>query len=174
MRSDRHRRRLSATPMINVTSMMDMFTIILVFLLNFLDPASDVAAGMELPLSSATDVAPEGTTMTVTKEAVKVNGQDVLALVTQAGQPALPPGLDRTGRRIETLYDRLAVEVGAFPGVVVTGPGAGQPAEKSGSDAVLRVECDRGVPFSVLGDVLYTAGQAGFEQFRFVVISEAG
>ena len=36
------------------------------------------------------------------------------------------------------------------------------------------LQCDRTLPFSLIREVMYTAGQAQFGEFRFVVIKTAG
>jgi biopolymer transport protein ExbD len=165
LRAKKKLKRVPATPMIAVTSMMDMFTIILVFLLNFLDPRQDVTADVALPTATSTEAVEEGPTLTVTPEAVRFGGADVFRLDRVDGAVVLPADLPREGRLIVPLRDRL--QEGAA--LLVTAAG-----EKPPDQLLLRVACDRGVPFSVLGDVLYTASQAGFDQFRFVVIREAG
>jgi biopolymer transport protein ExbD len=160
------RTRLARVPMVagfNVTSMMDMFTIILVFLLNFLDPSTEVTGELSLPAARTEQVVDRGVRLTVTKERVLVEGQEVLQL--DAG--ALPAGVARLGRRIDPVFERLAAAAAALP----KAPGS---SEQDASNAVLLVQCDRAVPFSVLGELLYTAGQAGYGQFRFVVISQPG
>ncbi len=146
-----------------ITSMLDMFTIILVFLLNFLDPANESDADIALP-EAAVDVAVgEGTVLTVTRDRVLVDGVEVLRLV----DGRLPSDTPRTGRRIDLVHERLAAAANAAAV-------SGKKAEGEAANAALAVHCDRAVPFSVLGELLYTAGQAGFGQFRFVVISDAG
>ncbi|MFZ5475779.1 MAG: ExbD/TolR family protein [Myxococcota bacterium] len=143
----RGRRRIPATPMVTVTSMMDMFTIILVFLLNFLDPTQQQAAELALPTSRATEAAPsDAVTLTVSRDAVLVAGQHV------AG--ASEAGLDEAAR--------AALE------------GALETARSRSKDATLRVAADKAVPYRVLVAALRAAGDAGFEQYSFVVISDPG
>lgn len=165
----RVRRRVPPTPMVAVTSMMDMFTIILVFLLNFLDPAASPSDDLQLPASTTDAPATEGRTLTVGPKGIQVEGDVLIPLVAGVGGLALPEGTSREGRTIVPLYERLS----ALAPIEAAPSSEGGP-EKTASDAALRIECDRGVPFSLLGDVLFTAGQAGFDQFRFVVIDEAG
>lgn len=155
--------------MVAVTSMMDMFTIILVFLLNFLDPAASPSDDLQLPASATDAPATEGRTLTVGPKGIQVDGDVVIPLVPGARGLALPDGTAQEGRTIVALYERLSALA-----PIQAGPSSEAVLEKAASDAALRIECDRGVPFSLLGDVLFTAGQAGFDQFRFVVIDEAG
>lgn len=146
-----------------ITSMMDMFTIILVFLLSLLDPANETNDELTLPSASVDQTVEAGVILMVTPERVSVDGQEVLRLA----DGALLPGAARTGRRIDALHGRL---VDAANRARVSG----EQDEQGAANPVLSVQCDRAVPFSVLGELLYTAGQAGFGQFRFVVINDAG
>lgn len=146
-----------------ITSMMDMFTIILVFLLNFLDPATASEDEVSLPEAAVDQSVGEGTVLTVTRERVLVDGDEVLRLV----DGGLPAGTPRTGRRIDALHERLGRAATASAV-------SSKRGEQEAANAALAVHCDRAVPFSLLGELLYTAGQAGFGDFRFVVISDPG
>ena len=51
----------------------------------------------------------------------------------------------------------------------------GQAQQRTGSDSFefkgdVLLQCDKRIPFSVIRDVMFTAGQAQFGNFRFVVI----
>lgn len=146
-----------------LTSMMDMFTIILVFLLNLLDPANESDQEVVLPSAKVEQTVEEGVILTVTPARVSVDGVEVLRLA----EGTLPAGTARTGRSVDALLERL-VEAGNTKQV------SGKQGQQDASNPVLSVQCDRAVPFSVLGELLYTAGQAGFGQFRFVVINDPG
>lgn len=146
-----------------LTSMMDMFTIILVFLLNLLDPANESDQEVSLPSANVEQTVEAGVVLTVTPDRVSVDGVEVLRLANGA----LLPGTVRSGRSVDALHERL-VEAGRALEV------RGKQAQQGAANPVLSVQCDREVPFSVLGELLYTAGHAGFGQFRFVVINDSG
>lgn len=132
--------------------MVDMFTLILLFLLNFFDPDAQDERLFSLPLSTAAAAVDSGLILEVSRTEVSVGGARVLALAD--GQP--PAGTVREGRRIEPIFDALSNARGAQ------------------EERPLVVRCDRRTNFALLGDILYTAGAAGWSQYRFVVISEAG
>jgi biopolymer transport protein ExbD len=144
----RARRRVETEAGLSITSMMDMFTIILLFLLHFFDPSQEASA-LVLPHGRATEASPAGRTVHIEPRAVKVDGVPVFGL--ERGE--IPSEVPREGRKILPLRDALSR--------------AGVP-----EGAVLRIEADRSAPFSVVGDVLYTAGDAGFQQYRFVVVHD--
>jgi biopolymer transport protein ExbD len=136
-----------------ITSMMDMFTIILVFLLNFFDPRTQAESALELPPSASAEEVDKGVILTVSRDAVSVSGQRVLVL--NDGQ--LPQDVTREGRRIEAVFLSLS-----------------RAREAVGETAPpLVVQCDRNTSFALLGDILYSAGVAGWSQYRFVVVNDA-
>src|SRR5213075_1708721 len=91
-----------------LTSMTDMFTMILVFIMNFVEVNAPPESELALPTSSSIEQVEDGVRLTVTSTEVQVNGERVFGL--EAG--ALPSGVVRTGRRIDALYERLSA-VGA-------------------------------------------------------------
>lgn len=158
---------------LTITSMMDMMTIILVFLLkSYSTDDISVAASDDLVLPvSTTMVKPQlAVNLVVTKSLVVVDGVEVLRLTEEAdeenpGEMLLTvPEDEKKGRLITRLYDRLLEKA----------EDAKQLAEMTGSEdhefkGRILLQCDKELPFSVIGDVMYTAGQAQFAEFRFVV-----
>jgi len=166
-------RRTSPNAELSITSMMDMMTIILVFLLkNF--SANDVSVApsdmLQLP-SSTTSKAPElAVNLVIAKNQVVVDGVAVLDLTQvpdedNPGQSMIVvPEDEKRGQVITKLYDRLLEKAEA----------AKTLAEQSGSEdhafkGRILIQCDKELPFGVLREVMYTAGQAQFGEFKFVV-----
>ncbi len=149
----RHRRerRVQAASDLTITSMVDMYTIILTFLLNFVDPAMGEEGLLNLPTARATSAAAEGVVVQVTTEDIRVGGEVVARL--EAGGRRVAAEVNREGMVIVPVADALR-------------------AMSRVDDAPLVLECDRGVPFSLVGEVLQTARAAGFAHYRFVVDRE--
>jgi biopolymer transport protein ExbD len=158
---------------LTITSMMDMMTIILVFLLKSYSTDDISVAGSEdlvLPVST-TQVRPElAVNLVVTKSMVVVDGMEVLRLTEEADEEnpgdmvIAVPGDEKKGQLITRLYDRLLEKA----------EDAKQLAEMTGSEdhefkGRILLQCDKDLPFSVIREVMYTAGQAQFSEFRFVV-----
>lgn len=150
----RHRRerRIQPASDLTITSMVDMFTMILTFLLNFVDPAMGEEGLLDLPTARATAAAADGVTVRVTTEDIRVDGA-LVATLTEGGR-AVAGGVPREGVVIVPVAEALRA---------VSHP----------EDTPLVLECDRRVPFSVVGDVLQSARSAGFSHYRFVVDREA-
>jgi len=166
-------RRASASAELSITSMMDMMTIILVFLLkNFSANDVSVAPSSQLQLPSSTTQKPPklAVNLVIAKNQIVVDGVSVLDLTEvpdeeNPGQSmvAVPEDEER-GQVITKLYDRLLEKAEA----------AKTLAEQSGSEehafkGQILIQCDKELPFSVLREVMYTAGQAQFGEFKFVV-----
>lgn len=168
----RVRRRVESNEL-NLTSMMDLFTIILVFLLNSMattDVSVAPSAELVLPFSSAETPVELAVNVVVTRGALLVDGAVVLELVevpderrpgrlraelplgARAGDPASP--LLAALREKADVARRLAAATGradhAFKGRLL-------------------LQCDREMPYSLIRDVMLTAGEAGFGEFQFVV-----
>lgn len=148
----RRTRRIAPDDGIMITSMVDMFTLILLFLLNFFDPDAQDESLFSLPLSTAVASVDSGLILEVSRAEIKVGDKRVVGL----SEGRLPADVVREGQRIEPVFEALLTAHDAS---------AGRP---------LVVRCDRRTNFALLGDILYTAGAAGWSQYRFVVISEAG
>ena len=166
-------RRMAAPAGLNITSMMDMMTIILVFLLKSYS-TSDISVApsdaLQLP-SSTTQKAPElAVNLVVARDQIVVDGVPVLDLTTvpdeeNPGQSMTAvPEDEKRGQVVTKLYDRLVEKAEA----------AKTLAEQSGSDehafkGRILLQVDKQLPFGVLREVMYTAGQAQFGEFKFVV-----
>jgi len=166
-------RRNSGEGALSITSMMDMMTIILVFLLkNFSSQDISVksSADLQLPLSSALKAPKTAVNVVVSRVDVIVDGVKVMDLesttdeVTGQATVMVPEG-ELKGQLITTLYEKLldkaeqAKDIGARAG--------GGEFDFKGQ---VLMQCDKRLPFSVIRQVMYTAGQAQFSEFRFVVI----
>jgi biopolymer transport protein ExbD len=170
--------RRKTTEDLDITSMMDMFTIILVFLLkNYATQDISVAASADLELPSSTaDKNPElAVNLIVTKTQVIVDGVPVLDLTRvpddeNPGQELIAvPEDEKKGQMITRLYDRLLEKAEQSKAL----------GEVSGSSEFefkgrILLQCDKTLPFSVIREAMYTAGQAQFGEFRFIVYKTSG
>ncbi|WP_338866935.1 ExbD/TolR family protein [Myxococcus stipitatus] len=150
---------------LNITAMMDMMTILLVFLLkSFASSSAAVTASEDIrPPISTTRATPRDTVaVTITPKSILVGEREVLRLTdgqlpTQALQ----------GRLVLALDAQLKKEVEKLKYIAERNPQA--PFSKE-----LSVIADRKVPYDMLLSVLYTAGQNELENYRFVVLKKEG
>ena len=158
---------------LNITSMMDMMTIILVFLLKSYS-TDDVSVApsddLQVPISSSKKPAKLAVNVVVSRKDIVVDGELVLDLEKgvdpETGHEVIKvPASEKRGQRINNLYKVLfdkasnAKELGQRTGA----------ADFEFKGEIL-LQCDKRLPFSVIREVMFTAGQAQFGNFRFVVI----
>jgi len=150
---------------LNIVAMMDMMTIILVFLLKSYSASSISLTASEdvRPPISTTRATPKDTVaVTITPKGILVGDKKVVELQNSAIPSRL---LD--GRRVIPLDQALKREVDKLKYIEARNPSA--PFNRE-----LSVIGDRRVPYDLLLTVLYTAGQNELENYRFVVIQKEG
>jgi biopolymer transport protein ExbD len=151
---------------LNITPMMDMMTIILVFLLkSYQASAINVNMGADLTIpQSTTQLHPqENISITVSLKEVAVNDRRVADV-----QGGLIPATAKDGGRADaffvgSVYEALKKEVEKQKTIARWN----KDAPFTGR---VNVIADRGIPYRTLMDVLYTAGQAELGEYKFMVL----
>ena len=152
---------------LNIMPMMDMMTILLVFLLKQFSVEASAAAmseGLSLPTSSVEKKSPVAVNITITQNAILVEG-DAVAPV-RAG--TVDPSVKRDGANgyyITPLVDVLTKHANRLKKIAALGG--------SEFDSTAMVMVDKGTQYRLLTEVLYSAGQAEFRNYRLVVIRKA-
>ena len=151
---------------LNIMPMMDMMTILLVFLLKqFSIQASAMAmAGMQLPSSSSEKPSTEAVKIMVTANAILVEGDAVASVLNHAVDPSVKRD-GANGYYITPLVDTLTKHANRLKKIAALG---GPPF-----DNTAMVMVDKGTPYRLLSEVLYSAGQAEFRNYRLVVIKRS-
>lgn len=162
----RKRRELLDPAALTITSLMDIMTIILVFLLKSYssNPVQlKQAKDLKLPFSQSMIEPAESTAVTVTLNNLLVDDQPVIAI-----ENGVVPESDRSsgGFLIDPLFQKLQEAVDHQKRVAKFNP-------QAKFTEVITVIADRHVPFSLLSQVMYTAGQAQFSKFKFAVIKRS-
>ncbi len=150
---------------LNITAMLDMMTIILVFLLKSYSSSSVAVTASEdiRPPISSTRATPKDTVaVTITPRHLLVGEKKVVDL--QGGQ--IPAAL-LNGRLVLPLDEALKKEVKKLKFIAERNPAAPFTHE-------LSVIGDKKIPYDLLLTVLYTAGQNELENYRFVVVQREG
>ena len=169
---------------LNIISMMDMFTIILVFLLKSYSSSSVSMAtsGDVAPPVSSTRLAPKDTvSVFITRcsaasqkdgkcrngmGTLMVNDKIVLSFEDDKFPANVKDGGDN-GFMILPLHEALKKEVDKAKYMAQYNPSAPFTGE-------MAIIADRAIPYRMLTEVLYTAGQAELDNYRFVVIKKEG
>ena len=160
---------------LSITSMMDMMTIILVFLLkNYSTTDISVAPSddLQIPLSLAKKKPKLAVNVVVSRKSIVVDGELVLDLERnideETGEEVIAiPEDSKKGQLIDSLYEVLYDKAETAKDLgVKTG------REEFDFKGEVLLQCDSRLPFSVIREVMFTAGQAQFGNFRFIVIQK--
>jgi biopolymer transport protein ExbD len=159
---------------LNLTAMMDMMTILLVFLIKSYGAADiNVSMSEDLtpPTSKSTLMPVQAVTVTVSKKDIAVGEKGILKLDADG---KLPPS-ELSGLLIVPLKDALDAEIAKLEQQVQYNP---KLREKVGTEKdplkMLTIVGDKDLPYEILFSILGTAGQSGLKYFKFLVISNAG
>ncbi len=162
----RPRRRSAAAPSalhVNINSLLDVLSVILVFLMKSYS-ANVVqikpSPALQVPFSHASARLQESTALTITRKAIMVDDQPVLDLV-DGGVPAAQRR--RGGLLIEPLLAALQAQVAQQKRIAAVN-------KRADFKGLVTLIADRHVPYALLTQVMYTAGQAHYETFKFAAI----
>jgi biopolymer transport protein ExbD len=151
---------------LNIVAMMDMMTIILVFLLkSYQASAINVNMGEDLSIpQSTTQLHPqENVTVTVSMREVAVNDRRVVEVRDGAIAAAAKEGGRADAFYVGALHEALRREVDKQKYIAKYNPAAPFTGR-------VNVVADRRVPYRTLMEILYTAGQAELGEYKFMVL----
>lgn len=161
------RKEPKATVML--TSMMDMFTIILVFLLYNFSPEEqkvvNIPKDVKVPMSSSELSLEDAVTVTVSASSIMVDGKVVAKLI---GGKKVQAKVE--GQKIVPLYNELLGKKKLSLAKKSPQKAATSKKEQEDSSSVILLQADKGVPFELLDKVLKSAGMAGYPKSRFLVL----
>jgi biopolymer transport protein ExbD len=149
---------------LNITPMMDMMTIILVFLLkSFSSTTSTITFDQNLQVPrSITQLKPkEAVSVTITKKVILVEGEAIAPVNNGKVDPAVKRD-GENGYYITPLVDVLEKYSRREKKVAEL---SGQPF-----DAELMMVADQTTPYRLLTEIIYSCGQAGYANYRLLVL----
>jgi len=149
---------------LNITPMMDMMTIILVFLLKTFSSSSSTITfdqNLKVPSSTTQLKTKEAISVTVTKKVILVEGDGIAPIAGGRVDPAVKRD-GENGYYITPLVDILEKHARKEKKV----------AELTGIpwEAQLMLVADQTTPYRLLTEVLYSCGQAGYANYRLLVL----
>ena len=154
---------------LNITPMMDMMTILLVFLLKQFSVQQSAAAlseGLVLPQSTIEQQKPPGVMVQVTQSAIIVDGDPVAPVRSGTVDASLKRG-GANSLEIVPLVDSLNKHRKRLQTLEIVTKGA----TKWDNTATLLI--DKNIPYRLVTEVIYSAGQAEFSQYRLSVIKKS-
>jgi biopolymer transport protein ExbD len=159
---NRRRKRGDGTVKLNITSMIDMFTLMVVFLLKNYSAQGQLvtpAENLMLPTSSVEKMANEALSVKVSRNTIMVENTVVI-------DPAMYQKLmSQKEFMIDALYKVLNERATA----------AKKQSElyKTEFSGKISIQGDVEIPYNVLTRVMYTCGQAGYPNMNLVVYRRA-
>jgi biopolymer transport protein ExbD len=151
---------------LNIVAMMDMMTIILVFLLKSYQASAinvNMSADLTIPQSTTQLHPQENITITLAYREVTVNDRKVVEMRSGVIPAEAKEGGKAEAFYVGALYDALKKEVDKQKYIARFNKNA--PFQGR-----LNVVADRKIPYRTLMDVLYTAGQAELGEYKFMVL----
>jgi biopolymer transport protein ExbD len=182
--SIRHRRgrhRIHKDFDLQLTSMMDILVIILVFLLKSYSTSTNsfsTVPGMQLPLSKTAELPSDSLHLIVTPEAITFENARVVEFVQSADALAggnarydfKPEDLDENGMRVTQLYEALNRAREKAELLRAKSPARDAQGNPLPWDGILAIQADKRVKYDTLRKVMYTAGAAQFKVFRLLAM----
>ena len=160
------RQRAGEIKELNIVAMMDMMTILLVFLLKSYQASTlsvNMSEGLTIPASSTQLSPQENISITISMYEVAVNDRRVVQM--QAG--VIPPTYKEGGRAeafyVGSVFDALKKEVDKQKYIA-------QYNKNAPFSGRLNVIADRRITYRTLMEILYTAGQAELGEYKFMVM----
>ena len=150
---------------LNIYAMMDMMTILLVFLIQqFATTAANItqSAELQIPTSTSERPAEPAVLVTISQNDILVDGTRALSLRNGLIDPSQKNGganaflINPLLEPMVTTKDRLKLIASRNPQRPFTGE--------------VQIIADRRTPYRTLIEVVYTCGQAEFKNVRFVII----
>lgn len=175
-KKEREAEEEAITSELNITAMMDMMTILLVFLLkSFGANAANITTNEDLvvPQSTSAHKVDELVAVTITAKQILVGDRAVVELETVQGADGKPLAVvpasvrDNGGRGmlIVPVEEQLRKEMDKIRQIAEYNPSMQLKNQIS-------IVGDGNTPYDVLTMVLYTAGKVGLDGYKFVVIGE--
>ncbi|MCF8057934.1 MAG: biopolymer transporter ExbD [Bacteriovoracaceae bacterium] len=165
-RSIRNRGRRGKRPPIDldITSLLDILVIMLVFLLKSYNATGiimNVPKDITLPTSNSSDVNTSGVVVQVSPSTLWVDNQIILDKENTTGRV-----YDYGGRRIIPLFNELIKKKNLIKQVEKTAP------EAQKFSGVVNLIVDKTIKYSEVKKILFTAAEAGYKSYKFVVLGE--
>jgi biopolymer transport protein ExbD len=160
LRKHRRTRQKFVPPKLMLTSMMDMFTIILIFLIfSFSENPENMQLGddLELPSSNTEAEYSKAIKIILSKKDLRIN-DEIMAEV----QDHQIMGMVADDLKSSALYQRLKTSRQEFV----------PPDDDPDQTPHVLFLCDKSYSFKTINQVIKTAGMAGYPNFQFAVLEE--
>jgi len=160
----RGRRERKGAMELDITSLLDILVIMLVFLLKSYNSSGivfNVPKGIKLPESQSMTLNTSGVIVQVSPDKIYVDDKEILSTDKKRRRT-----YDHGGRRIISLYNELVQKKQMIKRIEKSAPNAKK------FSGVVNLIIDKSVKYSFIKKVMYTSADAGFKKYKFVVLGE--
>jgi biopolymer transport protein ExbD len=181
IKNRRNRKKLNGEMELQLTSMMDVLVIIVVFLLKTYATTMNnfsTVPGIKIPISKSVDEPTDSLEVIITPENMTFENEKILEFTQTASSAGSADSdyefkkqdLDEGNRRIVPLYDALMkakekAEVLRSKSKARDDQGRPLPFE-----GILAIQADKRVQYDTIRKIMYTAAAAGYKTFRFLAM----
>lgn len=181
IRNRKRKKKLNAGFELQLTSLIDVLVIILVFMLKSYQTSINsltTVQGLQMPISNNQDEPRDSLQVIVTPEGITFEGQRILDFVQDGNSAGASEGdykvaetdMDEGGRRIVSLFNTLVAAREKSELLKAKSPVRDEKGNPLPFDGVLAVTADKRVQYDTIRKIMYTAGAAGFKAFRFIAL----
>jgi len=160
----KRRKRKSSLLELEMTSLLDVITTLLIFLVfgyNSSGIEINVPKEITLPKSISKDFNHDAVKIMVAQDAIWVDAKKIIDL--SKGDEL---STDQEGRRIIPLFDELVAQKELIRATEKSSPRA---TKFSG---LVNLIVDKSIKYSFVKKILYTTAEAGYKEYKFVVMSD--
>jgi len=155
--ADAKRSKRTTQITLKLTSMIDMFTILLVFLLKSYSAEGEimsVSPDLKLPESTAQKSPQTASIVSVTEDLILMDGHEVAKIsdVLRSDQNLIPQLMNDLKRKRQ-----ISEQVGAISTTDI------------GFTGKISIQADRELPYLIIKKIMYTCGQVGFNDIMLAV-----
>lgn len=183
IRNRRKKKKLNAGFELQLTSLIDVLVIILVFLLKSYQTSLNTlttVAGLQMPISASQDEPRDSLQVIITPEGITFEGVRVVEFYQDGNSVGATEGtykfgenaLDEGGKRIIALFNTLVAAREKSELLKAKSPLRDEKGNPLPFDGVLAVTADKRIQYDTLRKIMYTAGAAGFKVFRFIALKK--
>ena len=181
IRIRRSRKKVGKPFDLQITSMMDILIIILVFLLKSYQTSTNsfsTLPGIKLPYSKSQEIPRDSLHLIVTPEALTFENERILEFeVTPESAAGAEPvyhfkkqDVDEGGLRISPLYSALIKARENAELLRQKSHARDAQGNPLPFDGVLAIQADKRMNYDILRKIMYTAGAAGYRTFRLLAM----
>ncbi len=151
---------------IDITSLLDIITILLVFLVMSYNPSGvefNIDKTLELPKSIANDYVHTGIVLQVAKNAIWVDNKKIIDMSESEMK------VDENGRRIISLYNELINKKSLSNQVIQMAPTSEKISNSETKKGMINIIADKTIKYSLIKKILFTCAEAGFGKYKLLV-----